>query len=100
MTRQGESLLKRQMKDLLNERGAFWSSIQGGPGSKPGDPDMVACYRGRYVAIEAKTPGGRQRYEQKDRQREIEAAGGIYILAYDLDTIANILDTIDKEMEE
>lgn len=95
---QGESAFKRQIKDMLNERGAFWSSVQGGPGSKPGDPDIVACYKGRYIAIEAKMPGGRQRYEQKDRQREIEAAGGTYLLAYDLETISNELDKIDEEI--
>ena len=85
--RQGESLLKREIKNLLNEHGVFWSSVQGGPGSKPGDPDMVACCRGKYIAIEAKIPGGRQSPIQRTRQKEIEEAGGIYILAYSVSDV-------------
>lgn len=94
---QGESAFKRQIKDLLNKRKVFWTPVQqGGVGSKPGVPDIIACYRGRFIGIEAKVPGGRQRFEQKDRQREIEAAGGIYLLAYDLETVSEALDDIER----
>ena len=90
-----ESELKAALKTMLNKRGAFWSMIPGGAYGKKGDPDMVVCYKGFYVAVEAKTPTGRQRPDQKLRQEQIEAAGGIYILARSMKQVVDVLDEID-----
>lgn len=68
--------------------------VTGGPFSKPGDPDMVVCYRGVYLAIEAKTPTGRLREDQKIRQKEIEAAGGIYLVARYVEDVEDALRRI------
>ncbi len=89
-----ESELKRDIKRLLEARGAFWSMVTGGPYSKPGDPDIIACYKGRYIGIEAKSAHGVQRPEQIIRQKQIEAAGGIYILAYSVKAVEDCLDSI------
>lgn len=48
---------------------------------RPGQPDIVGCYHGRYVAIEVKTKSGRQSPEQRRYQEIIETVGGVYILA-------------------
>lgn len=92
-----ESKIKRDIKDYLNSRGVFWSMVAGGAYSKVGDPDIVACADGKYVAIEAKTPIGRQSEWQKTRQREIEAAGGIYILARSVGDVRKIIEEIKGE---
>ena len=76
-----EGRLKKQIKDLLNGCGAFWSMIPGGAYAKTGDPDMVACYHGCYIAIEAKAGDGVQSEWQKLRQSQIEASKGFYVLA-------------------
>lgn len=55
-----------------------------------GIPDIVCCYKGRFVAIELKDDEGVQSELQKKWQREIEAAKGIYILA---DSVNPICDT-------
>lgn len=46
-----------------------------------GSADILGVHRGRAVAIEAKTPTGRQRTSQVRFQEAWERAGGIYILA-------------------
>lgn len=46
-----------------------------------GSPDVLGCYRGRFVGIEVKTATGRQSDHQKTFQRVFERSGGIYILA-------------------
>lgn len=94
-----ESALKKKFKDYIEYRGGFWSSIQAGPGSKIGDPDMIACYKGVYVAIEGKTYEGSQSEWQKLRQKQIQAAGGIYLLARTVEDIADTFDEIDKQKE-
>ena len=93
MTPEGE--LKKAIKTLLDEQGAFWSMIPGGAYAKIGDPDMVVCYKGRYIAIEAKTPVGRQSNWQKLRQEQITAAGGLYILARSVEDVKEVLEKIE-----
>lgn len=75
-----EQKLKRQLKRIIEENNGYWSLVQGGQYSKPGDPDLIACIDGRFIGIEAKTPTGRQSDMQKLRQKQIEDAGGIYLL--------------------
>ena len=93
-----EGRLKKAIKALLDERGAFWSMIPGGAYGKTGDPDMVACYRGRYIGIEAKA-GTSQSKWQKIREAQIKASGGIYIKAESVDDVRIVLDDIDAGLE-
>ena len=46
-----------------------------------GFPDILCCIRGLWVGIEVKKPGGLQSVDQVQSQREIESAGGIYIIS-------------------
>lgn len=97
MVQTPESKLKQRIRDLLTARGAFYSNVQGGSFAKPGDPDIVVCYRGRYVAVEAKAPDGRQSSIQRIRQEQIEDAGGMYVLAYSVEDVVSALDRLDTE---
>lgn len=76
-----ESVDKRAIKEEIEKMGGFWSCVQAGMGSKPGDPDIVACINGRYVAIECKTPVGRLSNKQKNCREHVKEAGGIYMVA-------------------
>lgn len=90
-----EAKLKSDIRRYLEGRGAFWSNVQGGPGSKPGDPDIVICYKGRYIGIEAKSPVGRQSPIQKVRMKEIRDAGGIYEIVRKVEDVERILGEIE-----
>lgn len=82
-----EQKIKKQIKDYITRIGGFWSIVQGGPYSKPGDPDLICCVDGRYIGIEAKTPTGKPTELQLQRGREIEQAGGIWILARSVEDV-------------
>lgn len=82
-----EQKIKKQIKDYITRIGGFWSTVQGGPFSKPGDPDLICCVDGHYIGIEAKTPTGRASELQLQRGREIEKAGGIWILARSVEDV-------------
>lgn len=86
-----EAELKRDIKRYLDGIGAYWCMIKGGAHSKPGDPDMVACVRGRFVGIEAKTYEGVQSPIQRLRQEQMESSGGMYILARSVDDVRDAL---------
>lgn len=90
-----ESKLKKDLKTLLNERGAYWAAIAGGPYAKPGDPDIIVCYQGMFIAIEAKTYEGSQSEWQKLREKQIRDAGGIYLIIKNVDQLASFLNALD-----
>jgi hypothetical protein len=52
-----------------------------------GAPDIVCVIDGQYVGIEVKAPKGRQSEHQKEFQRQLESAGGRYILAHSMDDV-------------
>lgn len=83
-----ESAIKRDIKRWLTSRGYYWSSLDAGTvGHRMGDPDLVACIRGRYVAIEVKTPIGRLSPRQKEVREMIEASGGIFCVARSVEDV-------------
>lgn len=46
----------------------------------PGGADLIGLYRGRFVAVEIKTPIGRQSPDQRTYQVLVESKGGIYTI--------------------
>lgn len=90
-----EGLLKKRLRTLMNERGVYSTPIPGGAYGSAGAPDMVACYKGRFIAIEAKVGHNTLSHWQIAHKERIEAAGGIYIVAYSVDDVATVLDTLD-----
>lgn len=53
----------------------------------PGSPDVVCVKDGKYIGLEMKMGSGRQSPNQKDFQKRLEAAGGIYHIIRSLDDI-------------
>lgn len=49
-------------------------------GLAPGSADLIGCYRGRFVALEVKTPDGKQSAAQRRFQRCVERNGGVYLM--------------------
>lgn len=91
-----EGLLKKRLKDLMNERGAYSTPIPGGAYGSPGAPDLVACYKGQFIAIEAKVGYNKLSHWQTIHKKRIEESGGIYIIAYSVDDVASVLDALDE----
>jgi hypothetical protein len=52
-----------------------------------GSPDIICIIKGRFVGIEVKRPGGKQNPNQLQFQKDLEKAGGLYVLAYSLDDV-------------
>src|SRR5882762_7269684 len=52
-----------------------------------GSPDIICVILGIFVGIEVKAPKGKQSEHQVEFQRQLELAGGKYILAYSLDDV-------------
>lgn len=66
-----------------------------GSGTK-GTADISATIKGKSVKIEVKIGKDRQSDEQKEYQRKIESAGGIYFIATDLDMYLEFYNSLIK----
>ena len=45
-----------------------------------GSADLIGLFRGHFVAVEVKTPTGRQTQEQRLWQSLVESKGGVYAI--------------------
>jgi hypothetical protein len=69
------------------------AAILKGLGVKAGVPDVVACYRGQFYALELKAEGGRPSDKQLEAVESIRNAGGFACIAEGLDRALNCLET-------
>jgi hypothetical protein len=60
--------------------------------SEPGCADLLCCYRGHFLAVEVKRPGGRLTPAQASFLRAVEAAGGKALVIDDLRQLQEALD--------
>ncbi len=63
-------------------------------GLRSGTPDIVMCWRGRFVCIELKAGRGRLSPAQRETHDAITLAGGIVTTCHSLDEVAAFLATL------
>lgn len=93
---QPEYRIVQNIKKLIKSRGGWCVKIHGGPYQDTGTPDILACYRGRFIAVEVKTARGVARPEQRVAQRAITGAGGYALITHLAEEVTSVLDAIDK----
>ena len=60
-----EAKVKNKVKKILDSLGCYHFSPQTGGYGKSGIPDIIACYKGRFIAIECKAGKGQVTALQK-----------------------------------
>ena len=74
----------------------FWKE-HGGPYGTSGIPDIICCYRGRFVGMECKLPDGRLTELQKRAIDKINRAGGIARRVESVEDAKAIIELIDEK---
>lgn len=75
-----ESKVKKQVVDVLKSYGVyFFYPVTGGYG-RSGVPDIVCCWKGRFIGIECKTRGNSPTALQIKNLMQIVEQGGISLL--------------------
>ena len=77
----------------------FWKE-HGGPYGTSGIPDIICCYKGRFVGMECKLPGGRLTELQKRAISKINAAGGIARRVESVEDAKAIIRIVDDEQTD
>ena len=74
----------------------FWKEHGGALGTS-GIPDIICCYKGRFLGLEAKLPGGRLTALQKRALEKINRAGGIARRVESVDDVKAVIAQADRE---
>ena len=76
----------------------FWKE-HGGQYGTAGIPDIIVCYRGRFVALEAKVGKNKPTKLQAATIEAIRKAGGIAAVVYSVDEVRTILSEMEAQDE-
>ena len=74
----------------------FWKEHGGSYGTS-GIPDIICCYKGRFLGLEAKQPGSKLTALQRRALEKINAAGGIGRRVESVDDVKAVIAQADAE---
>lgn len=98
-----EKLFENKVKAYLKSIGAWFVKYWGGGRfTKSGIPDILVCYKGRFIAVETKADTGEPSLIQLLTLKEIRKAKGIAVLLYpkDFSNFKKLLETEDTSWYE
>lgn len=88
-----------EIKKYLSSLGSdvfFWKE-HGGPYGTSGVPDIICCYKGRFLGLEVKLPSGKLTELQKRAIAKINRAGGIACRVESAEDVRAIIARVDSE---
>lgn len=77
----------------------FWKE-HGGPYGTSGVPDIICCYKGRFLGLEVKLPTGKLTELQKRAIEKINRAGGIACRVESAADVQRIIAQVDEEEKQ
>lgn len=92
-----ESKVKKQVKKILDDLGAYHFSPMTSGFGRSGVPDIIACYKGRFIGIECKAGKGQPTMLQLHNIEQIKRNNGLAIVINEGNIEA--LLTLVKEIE-
>ena len=87
------------IKKYLSSLGSdvfFWKEHGGSYGCS-GIPDVICCYKGRFLGLECKMPGGRLTELQKRAIEKINRVGGIACRVESVEDAKRVIERVDLE---
>lgn len=75
-----EAKVKKQIRQIIDECGAYYAMPIGTGYGQSGVPDFLICHKGRFIAVEAKAGKGKTTLLQEAHLERIRTAGGITMI--------------------
>lgn len=93
-----EKTFENKVKKILKEKGAYCVKQFGCGFTKSGIPDLLVCYKGKFVAVELKAEKGTPSPLQEYNIAEVKKAGGYGFILYpdDLPMFLNFLNSLEN----
>jgi Holliday junction resolvase len=100
-----EDAVKKIVKDKLTKAGAYWFMPATHGYGRSGVPDIVACYKGVFLAFECKGEGGKTTaLQERELERIRDAGGTAYVVGpaslHIVDTVLALTDAIQTITKE
>ena len=77
----------------------FWKE-HGSVYGTNGVPDIICCYKGRFLGLECKLPGGRLTELQKRAIEQINRAGGFACRVESVEDVKRVIERADLKERE
>jgi len=91
-----EAKVKKKAVQILKQYGAYYFyPVTGGYG-RSGVPDIIACYKGRFIGIECKAGTNKPTALQQKNLTDIETADGVALVVNEenIEEVCQTLETI------
>ena len=88
-----EATIQSKIMDYLKSINAYPVKIVAA--TKSGNPDIICCLNGRFVAIEVKQPGKNPTELQKLKMDKITEAGGVAFVARSVSDVMTALSQLN-----
>lgn len=89
-----EKSIENKIKTYLRSKGAYCVKYHGNQFSQVGVPDLLVCYKGRFIGIEIKNETGKTSPLQDVNIHNIKRAGGISFVARSVEDVSFVIDHI------
>lgn len=89
-------IVRAILTHLKSLDGCFCWKEHGGPYGTSGIPDIICCYRGRFLGFEVKTETGKPTKLQQAVIRKINRAGGTALIVRSVEDVKAALADIDE----
>lgn len=89
-----EKNIENKIKNYLKSIGAYYVKYHGNQFSQVGVPDILVCYKGKFIGIEVKNEKGKTSPLQDINLKQIKQAGGISLVARSVEDVSEIIDNI------
>ena len=90
--------IKRYLASLGSD--VFFWKEHGSVYGTNGVPDIICCYKGRFLGLECKLPGGRLTKLQKRTIEKINRAGGIACRVENVEDAKRVIERVDLERSD
>ena len=92
--KQDENKVKKAVQEYLDSLEAYHFKVHGSIYMRAGIPDIICCYKGKFIGIETKDGNNKASELQLAHIRQIRKAGGIGFVAY---SVENVKEQLKKE---
>lgn len=87
--------LKGNPRKGIKGIGGWWLNFHGGSVFMPrGIPDIIGCFKGRFIALEVKRPGEQPTKLQAKTLELLQAAGAVTGIVHDVDETREIMGKV------
>jgi hypothetical protein len=91
-----KTIVKRIVTYLKTLDECFFWKEHGGQYGTSGIPDIICCYKGKFVAFEVKNETGKLSALQSVTLKKIKVAGGVAVEVRSLDEVKKIIEKVDN----